>query len=430
MAGRISRKRIVAIAAAVTAPLTLAIFLVILNLSLGDKNIDARLTRLYSVADEQFPRAMGILLTPALISGNRIEVLLNGDETFPAMLSAIRSARHTITFETYVFWSGTIGKEFSEALSERARAGVKVHVLLDWVGGQLEDVALQRMRRNGVEVRRYSSPQWYNLDTLNNRTHRKLLVVDGQVGFTGGVGIADHWSGHAQDKGHWRDTHFRVEGPAVAQMQSAFVDNWMQATGEVLHGNPYIQEVPAVGALRAQMFTSSPGGGAESMQLMYLLSIAAAAHSIRLSAAYFVPDDVAVGSLVAALARGVRVQIILPGPHIDVPVVRRASRAVWGKLLAAGAEIYEYQPTMYHVKMMIVDELWVSVGSTNFDNRSFAINDEANLNVYDATFAQRQVAIFEQDLQRSRRITLQEWQRRPWLDKILDLAASLLSSQL
>lgn len=413
-----------------TALVTVALVLLVLNLSLGDKQIDTRLKRLYSISDAQFPRAVGSILGVALVQGNRVQELLNGDQTFPAMLEAIRSARQTITFETYVFWSGSIGREFAHALSERAKDGVRVHVLLDWVGGALDEELLERMQGDGVELRRYNRPRWYNLDRLNNRTHRKLLVVDGKVGFTGGIGIADPWRGHAQDPRHWRDTHFRLEGPAVAQMQSAFVDNWMQAAGEVLHGSAYFPELGAAGEQRAQVFTSSPGGGAESMQLMYLLSITAAAESIRLSAAYFVPDNVALDALAAALRRGVRLQIILPGPHMDMDVVRRASRAGWGALLAAGAEIYEYQPTMYHVKAMIVDGLWVSVGSTNFDNRSFSINDEANLNVYDAAFAQRQVEIFQRDLEQSRRITLEEWRNRSWPDKLLDFGASLLSSQL
>lgn len=413
-----------------TAVATLIVVWLALNLSLGNKQIDTRLARVYSVADAQFPRAVGTLFGPALVPGNHVQELLNGEQSFPAMLDAIRSARRSITFETYIFWSGTTGREFADALSERSRNGVKVHILLDWIGGELDDAALARMRRAGIQIRRYNAPHWHNLHRLNNRTHRKLLVVDGRVGFTGGVGIADPWRGHAQDPRHWRDTHFRLEGPAVAQMQSAFIDNWMQATGDVLHGEAYLPELPAAGSQRAQVFTSSPGGGAESMQLMYMLSITAAAESIRLSASYFVPDNVAVNALAAALDRGVRVQIILPGPHMDRAIVRRASRAGWGKLLAAGAEIYEYQPTMYHVKVMIVDALWVSVGSTNFDNRSFSINDEANLNVYDAAFARRQIEVFERDLARSRRITFEEWKTRGWLDRSLDFAASLLSSQL
>lgn len=410
--------------------MTVIATLLVLNLSIGDKQIDTRIERVYSVDDRQFTRTMGLILEPALEPGNKVRALVNGDEIFPAMLHAIRSAQRSVTLETYIFWSGTIGNRFVDALVERAKAGVRVHILLDWIGGKLDEGQIGRMEENGVEVRRYNTPHWNTLHRLNNRTHRKLLVVDGIKGFTGGVGISDSWRGNAQSPQHWRDTHFEVEGPVVGQMQAAFIDNWMQTTGEVLNGEAYLPDLPPSGTLNAQMFTSSPGGGAESMQLMYLLSITSAAQTIRLSASYFIPDDVAVNSLVAALRRGVRVQVILPGHHLDRPSVRRASRAEWGPLLRAGAEIYEYQPTMYHVKVMIVDERWVSVGSTNFDARSFAINDEANLNVYDKDFAHRQIEIFEDDRKKSRRVTLAEWENREWSDRFLDFCASLLSSQL
>jgi cardiolipin synthase len=425
---RLGRK--ITIAAASILGTALAVLL-IANLSLGDKKVDEKVDTLYAVADLQFQRTMGVMLGPAIVPGNRAQVLLNGDEIFPALLAAIRAAQRTITFETYIYWSGEIGKAFADALSERARAGVKVHVLLDAVGsGKIDDEFLEEMEAAGVEVRQYNPVRWYTLANLNNRTHRKLLVVDGKVGFTGGVGIADNWNGHAQDPEHWRDTHFRIEGPAVAQMQAAFMDNWVQLTGAVLHGEAYFPPLETRGDMSGQVFTSSPGGGAESMQLMYLLSIAAAAKSIQLSASYFIPDDVAIRTLVAALMRGVKVQIILPGPHIDTQVVRRASRASWGELLRAGAEIYEYQPTMFHCKVMVVDRLWTSVGSTNFDSRSFSVNDEANLNIYDADFAAEQAQVFEDDLKRSRRITPEEWENRPWTEKAWEHTMGLLSSQL
>ena len=415
------RKRATIIVGTVVA--TIAIALLVVNLSLGDKQIDWRPQHLYGVDDPQFLRTMGVMLGPTLTNGNRVETLLNGDQIFPAMLEAIRSASETVTFETYIYWSGSIGKEFAAALAERASAGVRVHVLIDWVGsGKIDASYLQEMQDAGVEFLRYNKPRWYTIGRVNNRTHRKLLVVDGKVGFTGGVGIADKWLGNAQSPEHWRDSHFRIEGPAVAQFQAAFLDNWTKATGAVLHGTPYFPALQAVGPHRAQMFISSPGGGAESMQLMYLLSINAATRSVRLSMSYFVPDDVAIASFVDALERGVKVQVILPGGKIDTEVVRRASRATWGKLLRAGAEIYEYQPTMFHCKVLIVDDLWVSVGSTNFDSRSFNVNDEANLNVYDAEFAQRQSAVFEQDLKQSRRISLEEWENRPWQEKLIERA--------
>ncbi len=405
--------------------------ILVLNLGMGDKEIDKRIESLYTLDDPQFVRVMGSMLGPAILPGNRTQTLLNGDQIFPAMLKAIGGARRSITFETYIYWSGKIGRAFADALIERARAGVKVHVLLDWIGsGKIDDTLIKELEAAGIEVKRYNPPRWYSFGRLNNRTHRKLLVVDGSVGFTGGVGIADQWTGNAQDPNHWRETHFRLEGPVVAQMQAAFHDNWVEVTGTVLHGEDYFPALKPAGTQYGQVFTSSPRGGGDSMHLMYLLSIASAAKSIRLSASYFVPDNVAVETMVAALRRGVKIQIILPGPLIDTAVVRRASRSTWGPLLRAGVEIYEYQPTMFHCKVMVVDELWTSVGSTNFDNRSFAVNDEANLNVYDREFARVQIRVFEEDLKRSRRITLEEWENRPWTMKLWERTLGAFGSQL
>ncbi len=276
----------------------------------------------------------------------------------------------------------------------------------------------------------YHPLRWYSVGRLNNRTHRKLLIVDGTVGFTGGVGIADQWLGHAQDPEHWRDSHFRLEGPAVAQMQAAFMDNWMETCSEVLHGEEYFPPLETVGPHIAQLFKSSADDASESVRLMYLLSIASATKSVRIANAYFVPDALAVSSLVAAQRRGVRVEIIVPSSRTDAKVVRRASRSLWGPLLEAGIAIHEYQPTMYHVKVVVVDDVWTSVGSTNFDNRSFRLNDEANLNVLDAEFAAGQAAQFEADKARARRITLEEWRGRPWRERAVERLASLLRLQL
>jgi cardiolipin synthase len=396
-----------------------------------EKQIKYTFPHSYDVADPQFQRSMSVLLGPPLLHGNRIDTLLNGEEIFPAMLKAIREAKKTVTFETYIYWSGDIGKQFADALAERSGAGVKVHVLLDWVGSQKMDKdLLERMRKSGVEIEKYHPLAWYSIEKLNNRTHRKLLVVDGTVGFTGGVGIADEWNGHAQDPDHWRDTHYRVEGPTVPQMQAAFADNWSKVSGQTLHGDAYFPATAAAGDLFAQLFKSSRDGGSESTHLMYLLSIAAAAKTIDLSMAYFVPDDLATEALVSALKRGVRLRIIMPGGNTDAALVRRASRARWGPILQAGAELYEYQPTMYHCKVLVVDGLWTSVGSTNFDNRSFRLNDEANLNVYDRDFAARQLKDFEDDLKRARRITYEEWSSRPLREKAWEHFLGLFNSQL
>jgi cardiolipin synthase len=425
---RRGRKWLVAFMAVVVTAFAVVL---VLNLSIGDKKIDRVVPHRYGVEDELFLRTMGALLGPAVLGGNRATTLLNGDEIFPSMLEALRGARRTITFEMYIYWSGGIGKAFADVLAERARAGVKVHVLIDGVGsGKLDESLIREMEQAGVEVRRYNPPRFYTIGRLNNRTHRKLVVVDGAIGFTGGVGIADQWTGAAQDPQHWRDTHYRVEGPVVAQMQGAFMDNWTEVTGHVLHGEEYFPPLKPVGPHRAQVFTSSPGGGSDSMQLMYLLSIAAARRSIDLSASYFVPDDVEIKTLVEAMKRGVKLRIIVPGPHVDTEIVRRASRSTWGRLLEAGAEIHEYQPTMFHCKVMVVDEVWTSVGSTNFDSRSLAVNDEANLNLYDRDFARHQIRVFGDDLRRSRRVSLEEWRNRPWTEKMWEHAMGLLGSQL
>ena len=411
--------------------LTLIVGFLALNFMPAEKQIETQLTRQYDIHDAQFRRSMGVLLGPPIIEGNKVETLLNGDQIFPAMLAAIRGAQKTITFETYIYWSETIGEEFSAALVERARAGVKVHVMLDFIGSiKMKDEAMQKMRDAGVELQRYHKPAWWKLARLNNRTHRKLLIVDGTVGFTGGVGIADQWRGHAQDENHWRDTHFRVEGPVVGQIQAVFTDNWLKATGVVLDGADYFPPLKPAGSMPAQMFSSSPTGGSESMHLMYLMAITAARESINMSASYFVPDELTIRALAAAAKRGVKVRIITPGKEIDSDVVRLASRERWGRLLEAGVQIAEYQPTMYHVKALIVDALMVSVGSTNFDNRSFSINDEANLNVLHPAFARQQEAIFEDDWRLARQVTKASFRERPWWQRITTPLASLVGAQL
>ncbi len=374
---------------------------------------------LYSVRDPQFRRSVEVLAGPAMVGGNRTTTLVNGDQIFPSMLAAIRNARRTINFETYIYWKGRAGDEFAQALAERARAGVKVRVILDWQGARKTGGDEDRlMKEAGVEIARYHPLSWYDVRRVNNRTHRKLLVVDGKTGFIGGVGIADLWLGNADAKEHWRDSHYRVEGPVVAELQAAFMDNWLKTKGEFLHGDGVLPRLSAVGDETAQAFKSSPGLGYPIMRSMFLLSFAAAEKSIVIESPYFVPDDLMIDELIAARRRGVRVQVIVPGRNIDAKVTRRASRSRWGRLLEAGLEMYEYQPTMIHCKLLIVDGLWTSVGSSNLDNRSMRLNDEANLNVLDAGFAGEQAAVFERDKARSRRVTLEEWRHRSLYEKL------------
>ncbi|MBB5464533.1 cardiolipin synthase [Paraburkholderia sp. CI2] len=419
----------------ITAFVTLVIVLLIANLSSGEKKIEHRIERLYKSEDPQFLRSMGLLLGPPVVPGNRFEMLLNGDQIFPSMLEGIRSARETITFETFIYWSGEIGGQIARALADKAREGVAVHVLLDWVGSsKMDRHYLQLLREAGAEVVKYHKPHWTGLGRMNDRTHRKLLVIDGRIGFTGGVGIAPEWTGNAQDEKHWRDTHFRVTGPVVGHIQAVFMDNWIKATSSVLHGPEYFPHIDAepkgAGQGLAHMFSSSPSGGSDDMQLMYLMAITAATRSLQLASAYFVPDKLTVNAIVEAAKRGVKVQIVTPGKRIDTHTVREASRACWGDLLKAGVEIYEYQPTMFHCKLLVVDEYMVSVGSTNFDSRSFKLNDEANLNIYDRDFATQQTAAFDDDIAKSKRVTLEAWTRRSFTEKLVEKFVRLLDTQL
>jgi cardiolipin synthase len=410
---------------------TLIVTILVLNFRKPEKEPHHRVERCYDTLDPQLKREMGVLLGPAIVSGNRIQALQNGDEIFPAMLEAIRAATRTITFETYIYWSGHVGEQFAAALTERARAGVRVHLMLDWVGcDKISDALVERMKSAGVEVERYHAVHWYTLGRLNNRTHRKVLIVDGATSFTGGVGIADVWAGHAQDPDHWRDMHFKVTGPVAAQMQAAFLDNWIKTTGHVLHGDAYFPVIEPSGDMDMQMFISSPEGGSDSMRLMYLTAITAAARSIDMEAAYFVPDRLMIRELIGARRRGVRIRLLVPFTHLDAKVVGIASKSEWGSLLEHGVEIYVYRPTMLHCKMLIFDAYMVSVGSTNFDMRSFELNDEASLNVYDERFAGQMTEVFERDLKSSARYTLEDWQGRSWRERFAEIIVYPLQSQL
>lgn len=401
------------------------------NFDVPEKQLERKIEHLHGVGSAQFRREVASLLGPAVVNGNHVVAYNNGVEIFPAMLEAINSAEQTINFETYIYWSGDVGRQFAEAFAAKAREGVKVSVIIDWVGGlKMDEELLAMMEDAGARVELYRPLEWYNISRLNNRTHRKLLVIDGKVGFTGGVGIADVWSGNAEDPQHWRDMHFSVRGPVVSQMQAAFNDNWIKSTGEVLHGEAYFPPQPEAGDMDAQIFVSSPVGGGATMHLMYLMAIAAAEKSLDIHASYFVPDELAVNALQAAIRRGVKVRILVPGKHIDSETVRIASKKLWGPLLEAGAEVYEYKPTMMHVKMIIVDDFMVSVGSTNFDERSFQLNDEASLNIYNREFALAMREVFERDLRQTETYDHQKWSERPWTEKFMETVIIPLRSQL
>ncbi|AZO59707.1 MAG: cardiolipin synthase B [Mesorhizobium sp.] len=385
----------------------------------------------FDAADPQFARSMSSYSQGQMFEANAVQTLVNGDEIFPAMLQAIRSARKTINMETYIYWSGSVGYEFATSLAAKAREGVEVRVLVDWLGSlPFDEKLIQIMTSAGVRFERYRPIHWYTLDRVNNRTHRKLLIVDGRVAFTGGVGIADNWLGDARNPNEWRDTHYQIEGPAVPGFQAAFAENWLETVGETLQGENFYLPPEAAGALRAQLILSSQPNGSENMELMMLAAIAAAKDHLRIGMAYFLPDDIALQQILDARKRGVAVDVIVPNSLTDVPIVRKASRYFWGKLLEAGVRIYEFQPTMYHPKLLIVDDVWASFGSTNLDQRSLRLNDEATLNVYGKEFARTQIDLFNEDLKRSRQISLAEWRSRPMREKFTDWLASTLHAQL
>ncbi|HEY8900864.1 MAG TPA: phospholipase D-like domain-containing protein [Chthoniobacterales bacterium] len=393
-----------------------------------ERKIRHRIHADYGVNDEVFERVMGQLMGPPLVPGNEVTILQNGDEIFPAMLEAIRAAKRTITFENFLWHEGRVANAFAEALAERARAGVNVHMLQDAFGcSGLHARAMNTLRNSPVELELF---RWSWLGRVNFRTHRKLLVVDGRVGFLGGTCISDAWEGDGVTSGRWRDTHYRVEGPAVAQLQQAFLDNWMQTRAQVLHGEKFFPKPEPKGTLRAQAFKSSASEGADGARLMFLLSIAAARKSVRIANAFFIPDDLCRRTLIEARDRGVEVDVIAPGEENDAPLSRLAGRSRWRPLLESGVRLWEYQPARFHCKYMIVDDSWCSVGSTNLDHRSLRLNEEANLNVLDRDFAARHTRIFEEDLGRSRPITLEDWRQRPWTERAAGNLAALARTQM
>jgi cardiolipin synthase len=390
------------------------------------KVVRQEVTPLYSAASPEFRQASGSLLDTNYVAGNSIQTLVNGREIFPAMLSAIRGARHSIDFETYIFWDGEIAKEFTAALSERARAGVKVNAILDSQGtGKMGGANLEQLRSAGVQIVKFHP--LFSLDPrrYNNRSHRKLLIVDGRVAFVGGVGIADEWLGDGESPKHWRDNHYKVTGPVVAQLQAVFMDNWLKSRGELLHGADYFPPLAPTGSYSAEAFKGSPRQGDMDIHLMYLLAMASAKRSLQIENAYFLPDALMRKELADAAKRGARVEIVVPGKHIDQKVLRVASRKHWPELLKAGVHIYEFQPAMDHVKLMIVDGTFVSVGSGNFDLRSLRLNDEANMNVLNRDFAAQQTRLFERDKRQSREVTLDQMGRLSFINPIEHVAGAI-----
>ena len=385
------------------------------------------------IGSNEFMRAAETLTGAPVTTGDDVELFINGDQIFPAYLETIRGAEKTLNIVTYAYWRGDIAHDVAGALVERAQTGVEVNVVLDAVGSvQMERAVLKKMTDGGVRVARFRPPKPYALRRLNNRTHRKLLIADGRVGMTGGVGIAEEWTGNAHDPDHWRDTHVRTRGSIVRGLQGAFAENWLEATGEVLVGEQYLPELEDVeeGGGPMQVVRSSATVGDTEMEALYFLAIASAQKSIELTAAYFAPRPAFTEALCDAAERGVDIRILVPGRYIDKEFVRIAGRAVYDELFECGIRVWEYQPTMLHAKTMVVDGVWSSVGSVNFDNRSFQLHDEVTLCVQSETFAGLLHDQFERDIEVSEKIDAARWRDRTRRQRASERALRLIRREL
>ncbi len=375
--------------------------------------LEYHLEHTFAVRDPEFFGSALALGDPVAIPGNKIELLQNGDEYFPAMLKAIHSARRTVNFEAYIVYSDAIGQQFCDALSERARAGAEVRVLLDGIGSgwKLKNSDVRKMREAGCKVAYYHPTHSWRVDRTNRRSHRRVLVVDGKIGFVGAIGFAQPWSGHAQDKEHWRDVQARIEGPLVTKLQGAFQEHWVKTFGEQLSGADQFPVAAPAGELKGQI-VSSHSFSMAPVPLVQAVAIAAAEKRIWFTNAYCTPTDDQVDLLIKAVQRHVDVRLLLPGPNNDQPLTKSAGRAAYGRMLEGGVKIFEFQPTMIHVKAMVVDGMFSMIGSSNLDARSSEINEELDLTVYDAKFGREMEMMFERDLQQSREYTFQEFKDR------------------
>ncbi|HET9268876.1 MAG TPA: phospholipase D-like domain-containing protein [Vicinamibacterales bacterium] len=384
----------------------------------------------FSIDSPEFVGTVAGASGSPFLEGNTLELLNNGDAFYPPMLAAIKGAEHSITIEAYIYWAGEIGAAFAEALAERAKAGCPVKILLDAIGSaSIGSEILDVLEAGGCQVAWYNPIRWYTLGRFNNRTHRKSLIIDGDVAFTGGAGIADHWRGNARGPDEWRDMQIRLEGPAVVPLQTGFAHNWQQTTGELLSGDAYYPVIDSRGPLAVQTLLSSPETGAASVLTMYYLSIVCARESIFIANPYFVPDPVAIETLIEAKQRGVDVRIMVSGIRNDNWLARHNSVRLFGRLLAAGIEIQEFNRTMLHQKTMVVDGRWLTVGTTNFDNRSFAHNEESNVCCVDRPLAGQLHNIFLDDLNGSERVTIERWQKRGIWTRAQEVIAAVLQEQ-
>jgi cardiolipin synthase len=369
-----------------------------------------------AAADPRFAEYLGSLVGAAVEPGDRYEVLRNGDEVFPPMLEAIRQARRRVSFESFIYEDGVVGDQFTNEFVKAAQRGVEVRVVLDGFGASLSDESEKKLTDAGVQVVWFNLVRPWSLEEANYRTHRKVLVVDGEVAFTGGLGLADHWLGHAQSPEHWRDTQFKVQGPAVRGLEASFYENWLESGGLSAPALDPRQPPQNTGA-QSVVVWSNPTGGASNVKLLYLLSIAGAREQIDIQSPYFILDESTRWSLNAAVERGVRVRVVTDGDVTDAKPVKDASRDGYQALLDAGIEIYEYEPTMMHVKAMVVDGVWSVIGSANFDNRSFELNDELTVGVQDRELADALTRDFEADIKKSIKLEAAAWRERPLWQK-------------
>jgi cardiolipin synthase len=384
----------------------------------------------FAVDSPEFVTTVAGATGSPFLEGNSLQLLNNGDAFYPPMLAAVQAAETSITIEAYIYWAGDIGRAFAEALAARAKAGCAVKILLDAVGSSsIGRELLDLLQAGGCQVAWYNPIRWDSLGRFNNRTHRKSLIVDGRVAFTGGAGIADHWQGDARGPDEWRDMQIRLEGPAVVPLQTGFAHNWQQTTGELLSGDTYYPSIDPSGRLAVQTLLSSPETGASNVRTMYYLSIVCAREAIYIANPYFVPDPVAIDTLIEARRRGVDVRIMVSGIRNDNWLARQNSVRLFGRLLEAGIEIQEFNRTMLHQKTMVVDARWVTVGTTNFDHRSFAHNEESNVCVLDPGLAAQLNQIFRDDLSGCRAVTLEQWKRRGVWARAQEFVAAFLQEQ-
>ncbi|HVM18869.1 MAG TPA: phospholipase D-like domain-containing protein [Egibacteraceae bacterium] len=380
---------------------------------------------------QRYRRALEGLLGVPATEGNVVEVLRNGDQIFPAMLTAIREAESTVDFATYVYWTGDIAVEFAQALCERAGAGVRVRVLLDAVGAQsMNRDLVAQMEQSGVQFEFFRPPTTWKVWETNHRTHRKVLICDEEVAFTGGVGIAEEWTGDAQDPEHWRETHVRLRGPAVDGLRSAFVSNWAETGRELFDEYDRFPEQPQPGGCTVQVVQSAAQFGWSDLATVMAAMIGLAKDTLRITSAYFVPDERFVAYLTHAAARGVDVQVLMPGEHADKRVVQVAGEANYDELLEAGVRIFRYDRTMLHAKIVTADGVVATVGSGNFDQRSLGINEEANIVVFDRGTTEILDQQFADDLQHATEVHPGDWKNRGPVQRVAEAVTNPISPQL